>query len=146
RTVAGMSRLLSRGDAPVIFLETNGLFLPNYGETPNGLIRRLEEFGYTCHRIEGQTFRPCRWTDLHPEAWTDMVAMKPAHAARVAPRIGPPLSEAEWVRKRVYEGTVAEPAQRAYIARTLREARPEFQSLAEIRALLDALARDPDES
>jgi FkbM family methyltransferase len=146
RAIQGMRRLLARDVAPVILYESNGLSLLNYGLRPGDLIASLEGFGYRVYRIEGERFRPAAPTDLHPETWTDVVALKPPHAARVADRIGPPLSEEEWVRKCVYEGTVPEPVQRAYIARTLARVEPPFLEQEAIRTLLDALAQDPVET
>jgi FkbM family methyltransferase len=143
KAIDGMTRLLSRDDAPAILYESNGLTLPYYGIGPADVMRRLEAFGYRVYRTEGRFLRPCSSADVHPEAWVDVVALKPRHQARVADRIGPPLTEAEWVRKCVHEGTVAEPVQRAYIARALREAGPALRTDPAIRSLLLALARDP---
>ncbi|HJT78853.1 MAG TPA: FkbM family methyltransferase [Gemmataceae bacterium] len=145
KAIDGMSRLLSRDDGPVLLYESNGLTLPYYGIGPGDVMRRLESLGYRVYRTEGERFRPCSSADAHPEAWVDVVALKPWHQAQVAGRIGPPLTEAEWAQKCVHEGTVAEPIQRAYIARALRTAGPGFLVNPAVRSLLDALARDPAE-
>jgi FkbM family methyltransferase len=142
KAIDGMSRLLARDDGPVLLYESNGLTLPYYGIGPADVMRQLEALGYRVYRPEGDRFRPCHSGDVHPEAWVDVVALKPLHQAQVADRIGPPLTEAEWVRKCVHEGTVAEPVQRAYMARALRGAGPAFLSKPAIRALLHALAQD----
>ncbi len=143
RAIDGMARLLAGDDGPVILYESNGLTLPYYETSPGDVMRRLEALGYRVYRTEGERFRPCHSGDVHPEAWVDVVALKPLHQARVAHRIGPPLTEAEWVQKCVHEGTVAEPIQRAYIARALRGAGPGFLGNPAIRSLLRALAQDP---
>jgi FkbM family methyltransferase len=145
-TLRGMAGLLARDDAPVIVYECNGLTLPVYSESVRDLRALLERYGYTSYRAEPGRWIPCMPEELQPEAWLDLVALRPAHAARVAPLVVPPLPASEIVRRAVHEARMPSEVQRGYIARALSQARPPLLDDPTIGSTLDELLHDPDES
>ena len=74
--VAGMSRLLSRPDAPLIVYESNGLTLHFYNQTVNELKAALEKHGYRNYLVEPGRLIPVRAHDLQPNMVADHAALK----------------------------------------------------------------------
>jgi FkbM family methyltransferase len=142
----GLERLLRRDDAPVIVYECNGLTLPYFGYRTSNLVRLLERYGYRSYRVEPGQLRPLSASDLQPEAWVDLVALKPRHEAIAAAEIGSPLSADERIERVIKEGGKAHLNFRRYIAETVGRADDEVLTDRRIVALIDTLADDPDAS
>jgi FkbM family methyltransferase len=81
--IQGMSDLLAKDDAPMIFYESNGHTLKIFNETPNSLILALEELGYKNYLVESDTLVPVKSTDWQFDCVVDYLAFKDYHAKRL---------------------------------------------------------------
>ncbi|MGL4422884.1 MAG: FkbM family methyltransferase, partial [Gemmataceae bacterium] len=77
--VRGMTKLLSRADAPPLFFECNGYALPNFLTTCSELRAAIESFGYECYvaDLERHQLIPSTAEDPQPEPVIDYLAVKP---------------------------------------------------------------------
>jgi FkbM family methyltransferase len=141
----GLSGLLERDDAPAIVYECNGLSLPHFGYRTSNLMRLLEWYGYRSYRMEADRFLPVAPADLQPEAWVDLIALKPRHEEAVRGEIGPPVSPGELIARAVEESRKPHPNHRRYIAEALGRAADAVVLDPRVQEVLDALSSDCDE-
>jgi FkbM family methyltransferase len=87
RALLGMSRLLGRPDAPLIFFESNRHTLGFYGQSHHELKAQLRGFGYVVHALTPEGLRPTEEGDEQLETVCDYVAAKqlPPHLAAWKP-------------------------------------------------------------
>ncbi|NEQ40211.1 MAG: FkbM family methyltransferase [Okeania sp. SIO3I5] len=81
--IRGMSDLLARKDAPMIFYESNGHTLEIFNQTPNSLILALEELGYRNYLVESGGLVPVKSTDWQFDCVVDYLALKAHHVQRL---------------------------------------------------------------
>ena len=142
-TMAGMSNLLSRPDAPPLLVESNGHTLAKFGATPQDVVAKLEEYGYTAHIVEEDSLIEVRSTDFQPQTIVDYLAVKqvPAGAEWMEVRRG--LTADEQVARVTADATLYNEDHRAYIAAALEHAGRDLLSRPEVIRVLDALTTDP---
>src|SRR6266446_3077239 len=141
--LGGMTRLLSRPDAPLIVYESNGLTLHFYKQTVNQLKAALEQLGYRNYLIEPGRLIPVRAHDLQPLMVADHVALKELPAG---------LPGWEISARRSSRGTRLKAAlracasshdhERAHMARALRDAPSWLLSETLIQSALEMLRND----
>ena len=76
--IRGLSRTLSRADAPFVFYESNAHTLGLRGARPGGLIAALEAFGYRCFRYTPGLLTRVRPEDVQTDLVVDHLAVKGA--------------------------------------------------------------------
>ena len=116
--IDGMSRLLSREDAPAVLYESNGHCLAFHEFTPGDLRERLKRFGYASYSIEPGRLVRIRPNDIQPQTVIDCLAVKHRPALR-AWRVTRPLTRREWLTRIRREARHPHPHHRAYVARVL---------------------------
>jgi len=145
--LAGARELLSRPDAPPLFIESNGHCLHWFGQDPTTLRTAIAGYGYALFGVRSQRpLRPTTFYPVDPHALQarcvlnyfcvkDVGALRTA-GARIAERAG---GTAELVRDiaRTLRGNDDE---RRYLERILPQF-PEVCALPAVRALLDGAAR-----
>ncbi len=67
----GLSRRLTRSDAPPLIVESNGHTLAMFGQTTKRLRRALEDFGYRLNLVEDGCLRAVKSNELQPETCVD---------------------------------------------------------------------------
>jgi hypothetical protein len=144
----GMSRLLSREDAPAILYESNGHTLNIFGETPSNLIGLMEGYGYRCYLVGSGRLVRTRPGELQAQGCVNYLATKrPLNALR-SWRIVPSMSFKDRVIK-ILSSSVSPDAHghtRAYIARALSQAEPLILSDRRVMNALRVLVTDSDAS
>lgn len=138
----GARELLSRPDAPALFVESNGHCLAWFDETPTTLRRAIAAFGYHLFGVRSKrVLRPTSFYPIDPAALQarcvinyfcvkDVAAFKAAGARITAA----PAGTAQVVREiaKTLQGNADE---RAYILRTLPQF-PQIDALPEVRELV----------
>jgi FkbM family methyltransferase len=74
--VRGMSRLLTRAEAPFVCYESNGHTLRMLGETPRGLRAALSQHGYRHYRIDPGKLVPLEEADVQVACNIDCLATR----------------------------------------------------------------------
>jgi FkbM family methyltransferase len=127
QALAGAHRLLSRPDAPALFIESNGHCLHWFGETPATLQRALTGLGYHLFGVRSKRpLRPTSFYPIDPDALQgrvcvnyfcvkDAAAFK-AHGARISAR---PLNRAQVERDALRTLRSDNPHERDYMTRAL---------------------------
>jgi FkbM family methyltransferase len=137
----GMQRLLSRPDAPVLFVESNGHALGLYHHTPSDLVARLESFGYSCYEILDR-LRPFTTLDFQYDCVVDYLALKGSQHEAFAPLFGPGPSLDETLAG--ISRNVDHPSihYRLYLVCALEDASPELRAHPAVVAALHRLCDD----
>lgn len=144
KAIAGMSKLLSREDAPIILFESNGHTLNYFGETPNRLMAALKSFGYRCYLIEGERLIPLQADELLFGCVVDCLASKAPITNLQDWPIREPLSREEKISHIASMATSPHPHPRAYIARILQGTEHRLLTDPRVFQSLESLAIDPD--
>ena len=142
--IRGMSRLLTRANAPPIFYESNGHTLWLFGQTPNRLLAALEEYGYTNYLVEPGQLVPVRASDLQAECNVDYLAVKQLPTDLQDWRIVPPMTLEETIDKVLSSCTHSHHHCRTYIARALARADPAILFHPKVMEALESLRTDPN--
>jgi FkbM family methyltransferase len=144
KAIAGMTKLLSRDDAPAILYESNGHTLHYFGETPNSLTAALERFGYTSYLVEAGQLIPLRASEPFFNCTTDCLATKTPPTSLPGWQLRPPLTRDERIAHILEMAAHPHPHVRSYIARTLGHA--DLTLLLDRRVLttVQRIADDPD--
>jgi FkbM family methyltransferase len=146
RAIEGMSRLLARPDAPVVFYESNGHTLASVDATPADLVGAFEAHGYRCFALHVTRLVPVSPATVQPRVVENHVAVKGDLPAALRSRIRGPLTPREWRRLIGREAASALADSRRHVARVLECAPAGMRQPRAVVRALDALARDPDES
>jgi FkbM family methyltransferase len=142
----GMSRLLSREDAPPILYESNAYTLNLFKETPARLMALLEEYGYRCYLVDVNRLVRVRADELQIEVYADYLATKHPLEALGAWPIVPSLSFEDRIVKILSSSVDPSVHARAYFARAL--SRADVRTLSDPRVVnaLAVLETDRDAS
>ena len=143
--IRGMTGLLSRADAPLLFYESNGHTLRFFGETPSGLLGALEELGYRNLLVDPAPRRlvPVRAVDLQPECVVDYLAVRRAVGGLADWPVVAPMGDQEVVGRVLDECLHAHQHHRVYIARALATAGGSVRSDPRVIDALRGLREDP---
>jgi FkbM family methyltransferase len=141
--IRGMSRLLSRADAPLVVYESNDHTLSWFSETPRHLLAMLEEFGYRNYLVKPGRLAPVRAGDLQTEMVADYLAAKHLPAVLPGWRVEPPLTSKQTAAMILASSVDPHEQQRAYVGRALAEADPSLLLYGMVRDALDCLSMDP---
>jgi FkbM family methyltransferase len=76
RALRGLTRCLSRPEAPPLFYDSSAADLARAGDDPGTLTTLLEDFGYRCYRIRGRRLQRVRPDDGRSELRRHHVAVK----------------------------------------------------------------------
>jgi FkbM family methyltransferase len=138
----GMGQFLRQRNLPPMFVESNGHCLNWFGATPASLGLELESLGYTLLRCEKGFLRP--WSPREPQVIVveNLLCVRMPDDRIHLPCVGSPRSPEEMLAEIEKAAAHPNPAQRAYLARTLAE----FPILAgdpDVRRLIAPLKRDP---
>jgi FkbM family methyltransferase len=145
RAMEGMSRLLARSDAPIVFYESNGHTLASANATPGDLVGAFESRGYRCFALHVTRLVPVTSTSLQPRVVENHVAVKGDLPAAIRSRMRGPLTSREWQRL-VASGAASSVADsRRYAATVLERAPAEVRRSRRVARVLGKLARDRDE-
>jgi FkbM family methyltransferase len=142
--VRGMAELLARPDAPAILFESNGFTLAMFDQTPNTLLRALEDVGYHSYLVEPGLLTPVRASDFQPACNVDYLALKGPLRKLRQWRLGRPLSLHASVRRIAAEANQP-PEARAYMAQALAKAGATLLSEPAIHHVLNRFRQDDDE-
>ncbi len=142
--LSGMSRLLAREDAPIIFYESNGHTLNWFGQTPGSLMATLERHGYRCYLVDPGRLIPCQSGDLQPGVCVDYLAVKQPLPQLKRWQVSSPMSRRDQIARSLATCTASHPQIRAYIARALAHADSSILSDRQIVKALDSLATDKE--
>jgi FkbM family methyltransferase len=142
--VRGMTRLLSRDDAPPILFESNGFTLNLFGCNPADIMVPLENCGYRIFVADEGRLMPVTSTQLQTAVLWDCLAMKRPRAIAGWP-VAPPFTPAEEVSRILLTSADRKAHTRQHAALALRGHPQMIASDQRIRSALDALARDPDD-
>ena len=142
-TMAGMANLLSHPDAPPLLIESNGHTLARFGASPQELLARLEEYGYTPHIVEGERLIEVRSGDFQPQTIIDYLGLKHLPAGLESMEVRRGLTVDEQVARIAADATLYNHDHRAYMAAALEGAGSELLSRPEVARVLDALTADP---
>jgi FkbM family methyltransferase len=146
RAIEGMSRLLARSDAPVVFYESNGHTLASVNATPGDLVGAFESRGYRCFALYATRLAPVTPTSVQPRVVENHVAVKGEVPAAIRARMRGPLTPREWRRLVASDASSALADSRRHVARVLERAPADLLRHRHLARMLDALARDRDES
>ncbi|MBN1135178.1 MAG: FkbM family methyltransferase, partial [Anaerolineae bacterium] len=141
--IRGMSRLLSRADAPLLVYESNGHTLSWFDETPSHLLAVLEEFGYRNYLVKPGRLVPFRAGDLQADMVADYLAAKHLPAMLPGWRVAPPPGQRQMAAMILAASVDPHEQQRAYAGHALSGADPALLSNGAVRDALDCLSIDP---
>lgn len=144
--LGGMIRLLSSGDAPPIFYESNGHTLGFYGQTPRTLKSALERQGYHNYLVEPNRLTKVRAEDLQPKVCVDYLAVKSPLTRLGERRIEPSPSPQEVLEDLLASCASAAYEERVHAVRVLAEASAEIRSHPRVARALESLWSDPSEA
>lgn len=144
KAVIGAGELLSRADTPSILYESNGHTLHYFSQTPNDLMVALEKYGFHCYLVKSRQLIPLRSTEPLFLCTVDCLAMKTPPAFLKGWRLRAPFTRSEQIAQIQAVAEDGHPHQRAYIARTLRNADLEIIADERVSAVLKKLANDAD--
>jgi FkbM family methyltransferase len=140
----GAQTLLSRPDAPPLFIESNGHCLTWFGQTPTTLREAIAAYGYHLFGVlSKRPFRPTAFYPVEPQALQtrcvinyfcvkDVAAFKAAGA-----RIVSPPSGGTAVAREIAKTLGGNADERAYMLRTL----PQFPDVADLPAVRELVRR-----
>ena len=140
----GMSRLLARGNAALVF-ESNGHTLHLYGQSPAALLNHLHDARYRSWEIRGNRLVPATPHDIQFECLVDYVALSD-DAPRIAGWSYDARPASQQIDLALSTCRDANANVRAHVGRTLQHADASMLRDARISAALHALARDDDAS
>lgn len=138
----GMKSLLSEGDAPILVFESNGFTLRNAGSSPQELIRRVMDFGFTVFLPRNGLLHPVNSGAFQSSCVADYVAIKPSRLPLEGWTISSPLPVEEMVRDLLIEGTGENGQVREYVARVVQSAPEPIVANEHIRNLMRRLRED----
>ncbi len=95
----GMARLLSRPDAPPIFVESNGHTLHFFNENPASLKATLMAYGYSLYQVEERRLIPVDLQEFQGTTVVDYLAVKTPPRIGREWRVDAPMAHREWVRR-----------------------------------------------
>jgi FkbM family methyltransferase len=144
RALAGAAEGFASADAPPIVYESNAMTAAKFGYSIDGIRSALEVLGYRTYRRAGKAIHPCPSLEPQPEAWVDLMALKPPHVRTLGLRVAEPLDDDGLVG--LFEQWAAEPHAnvRAYVAREMAESWTRVGAHPRARAALGRLAADED--
>ncbi len=142
----GMTRTLSRPDAPPLFVESNGHTLAFFDKSPDDLKRTLERFGYRNYLIERGRLAPVKVGDLQPTTVSDYLALKQIPVALKSWRADRGLTTDEVVSRVLASALSPNADERRYIAKSLVSAPRGLRAHATVRHVVEGLQRDTEES
>lgn len=146
RAIEGMTRLLARPDAPIVFYESNGHTLASANATPGDLVGAFESRGYRCFALHATRLVPVTSTSVQPRVVENHVAVKGELPVAIRARMRGPLTPREWRRLVTSEASLALADSRRHVARVLERAPAEMLRHRHLARVIDALARDRDET
>lgn len=142
--IRGMSRLLTRTDAPSVFYESNGYTLNFFGETPNTLTAALREFGYDSYLVEPGQLVPICANGLQAECTVDCLAVRQLPDTLKDWQVTAPMTFEETVSRVLSACAHPHEHHRAYTARALAGADPAILDNLKVKSALRSLNRDPN--
>ena len=83
RALTGAAASLAAPGAPPIVYESNPMTAEPFGYSVDGIRTALEALGYRTYRRLGDAVFACPPTEAQPEAWVDLLALKPEQVARL---------------------------------------------------------------
>ena len=120
--LAGSVEWLQGPDAPPIVYESNPGTAALFGYTIDGLRTSLNLLGYETYRPEPDGLFLSLPQEPQPEAWTDLVALKPAHVEGLGLTVSGPLPRSRLLEKfEQWTGPAMQPELRAFAAQVLIE-------------------------
>jgi FkbM family methyltransferase len=140
--VRGMTRLLSRPDAPPLIYESNGHTLHLFGQTPTVLKAALHEFGYSHYMIEPGRLVPVSADEIQTSVVTDNLAVRGVPNLPTGWRIAPRLEPNDLVTRLFTAAVSSDQYQRLHVARSLHGAPAWLQDHPVIRRALTELCSD----
>lgn len=142
--LSGARNLLSRPDAPPLFIESNGHCLAWFDQTPTTLRAAIARYGYQLFGVRSKRpFRPTAFYPVDPQELQTRCVINyfcvkdvPAFKAGGARIVRPPSGETAIVREiaKTLHGNADE---RAYLLRTL----PQFPAIAALPAVRELVRR-----
>jgi FkbM family methyltransferase len=130
----GLSRRLSRSDAPPLIVESNGHTLALFGQTTKRLRRVLEDFGYRIRLVEPICPREVRSGEPQTETCVDYLALKRD------PRMG----ETELSRRILKTSVSKSVHDRLHITRELAAAGRKIRAIPAAQRAIEQLRSDPE--
>ena len=120
--LAGSVEWLQGPEAPPIVYESNPGTAALFGYTIDGLRTSLNLLGYETYRPEPDGLFLSQPQEPQPEAWTDLVALKPAHVQGLGLTVSGPLPLSRLLEKfEQWTGPAMQPELRAFAAQVLIE-------------------------
>jgi FkbM family methyltransferase len=143
RALQGLTSLLIAPDAPAIVYESNPMTSEPFGFSVDGIRTALELVGYRTYRLGPAQLYTCPPLEPQPEAWIDLLALKPPHVERLGLPVEPLPHDALVA---LFEHWAALPHAnvRAYVAQTLIAGWSRAGQDARLVAVLERLAADED--
>jgi FkbM family methyltransferase len=142
----GMRQVLGSPQAPPVLYECNGHTLLPYGATPEDLVAKMEEFGYTSYLVEQDRLIRVSSSEFQPQTLVDYLALKRPPSMLLD---GWPVESAMTLDDRVAR-IVADTVHpnfnhRRYMAGALGRAGAEILGTPAVKEAVDALAQDPND-
>jgi FkbM family methyltransferase len=142
--IEGMTTLLSQPEAPPVVYESNAHTLRMFGATPEDLLGRFEDLGYTNYLVGDRVLIPATRGSFQPETCIDYLAVKGRCDPPAGWRIREPRTQHEIAWAVAKESTSHVVDARAQIARSLEHAPEWLLDRRDVRLALTALTLDPD--
>jgi len=95
----GMSRLLTRPNAPPLFIEANGHTLAMFNESPASLKATLAAYGYQMFQVEDRRLIPVELDEYQGTTVVDYLAVKTAVRTDRKWRVDRPMAPREQLRR-----------------------------------------------
>jgi len=141
----GMTRRLSRADAPVLLYESNSHTLAFFGNTRVELEDTLHQMGYSTFSVEPGRLIPTRPDDLEPQSCINRLALKGRSPRVPGWSVTEPRSLQETIGRVIGQARSPRPFDRMYVARVLAEANAAILTDPRVRLVLWQLCGDADE-
>ena len=144
RAMGGMRDLLAGPSAPPVLYESNGHTLAFYDTTPDDLLARMEDHGYTSYMVTGdRRLVRARAGEMQPQTLVDYLALKRAPSGLDGWVVEPGLSRQERIALVVADCRHVNEHHRAHMARTLASCEDGTVSHPDVARALDDLTNDP---
>ena len=139
----GLSRLLSRPDAPPLFVESNGHTLHLFGESPRSLKAALTAYGYELFQVEERRLIPVGLAEFQGTTVVDYLAVKSSPKGTRGWRVDRPMPPREQIRRARASCLSSLEAERLYAARTIGHAPEIVRSDRRVVRAFERLKADP---
>jgi FkbM family methyltransferase len=144
RALTGAASALVEPDAPPIAYESNPMTSASFGYSVDGIRTALEALGYHTYQSVGDDLRLCPPEQPQPEAWVDLIALKPGHIAERDLEVRGPVGDDHLMARFEEWSRVPHPNVRAHVATELASNWERLGGNRSSKAILRRLAGDRD--